>query len=98
MVCIRFRSARFLVCASALGALLAGCQMHRSPEDVRRGVSNVNAEVARGKAEVNSTIDALKNLRDANEAQLKNAFANYSKAVTSLEEKAAGVGLVLDMG
>ena len=91
-------SVRIGMCAAMLGALLAGCQMHRSPEDVRRGVSNVQAEVARGKVEVNSTLDALKNLRDANDAQLKNAFANYSKAVTTLEEKAAGVGMVFDMG
>ena len=78
-------------------AALAGCTSHGVSEQTKQKLTYVQTEVGLGRATVTETTASLKMLREADNTQISAAIDNYGKSVQNLEDKAAGVGLVLNM-
>jgi uncharacterized coiled-coil DUF342 family protein len=87
---------RFVVVASLSTLAVAACQTQRVSEQTAQKITSVQTEVRLGRSALTNTTGSLKILRDAKNDEVKPAFDIYSKSVQDLEDKAQGVGFVLD--
>lgn len=85
------------VCLLIACALMAGCQAHGISEQTQQKLTYVQTEVGMGRGSVVQVGAMLRLLRDADAAQVKPTADAYGRSVQNLEDKAGGVGFVLEM-
>jgi hypothetical protein len=84
-------------CLLVAAALMAGCQTHGLSEQTQQKLTYVQTEVSMGRGSVVQVGAMLRLLRDADPAQVKPTADAYGRSVQNLEDKAGGVGFVLEM-
>lgn len=77
--------------------LLAACQTAPVPPEVAKSLQSIRIEIEKGRAATVETTTTLRSLRDAKPQDLKLMYGAYDASVKSLESKALGVGLVMDL-
>jgi len=86
-----------LVAACFCMPVLTACQGPQAPTQVAQNLSSIRAEMMNGRESIVWVGKSLTSLRSSNGADLKLQFENYTRNLETMEAKAGGVKLVLDM-